>query len=185
MNCHICPINHALTRKDKRKIFYKVISVITPGDHRWRPITALVSSICCSMYCICVLQVIPYWAIDLFCRPHRDIRWCPFYFDFWWDVGAFRRHRSYRSNKRILENKTNSSEVITIYMRKLEIRIGKAHCSWYSFHSENNKWAVLSVDLRFLLLLVPSAHQLHSGAVPSPPMSNLIVEWVKINFSTG
>ena len=54
-------------------------------------------------------------------------------------------------------------------MRKLEIRIGKAHCSWYSFHSENNKWAVLSVDLRFLLLLVPSAHQLHSGAVPSPP----------------
>ena len=57
-------------------------------------------------------------------------------------------------------------------MRKLEIRIGKAHCSWYSFHSENNKWAVLSIDLRLLLLLVPSAHQLHSGAVPSPPVND-------------
>ena len=124
MNCHICPINHALTRKDKRKIFYKVISVITPGDHRWRPITALVSSICCSVYCICVLQVIPYCTIGLVCRPHRDIRRCPFYFDYLGDA-SFRRQRSYRSNKRILENMTNYSAVFTIYMRKLEIRIGK------------------------------------------------------------
>ena len=163
---------HWQVKTNKGKISYKVISVITPGDHRWRPITALVSSICCSAYCICVLQVIPYCTIGLVCRQHRDIRWCSFYFDYLGDA-SFRRQRSYRSNKRILENMTNYSAVFTIYMRKLEIRIGKAHCSWYSFHSENNKWAVLSIDLRLLLLLVPSAHQLQSWAVPSPPQCQI------------
>ena len=177
---------HWQVKTNKGKISYKVISVITPGDHRWRPITALVSSICCSVYCIYVLQVIPYCTIGLVCRPHRDIRWCSFYFDYLGDA-SFRRQRSYRSNKRILENMTNYSVVFTIYMRKLEIRIGKAHCSWYSFHSENNKWAVLSVDLRLLLLLVPSAHQLRallSGSFsPNVKFNCWMNEWR--NFLTG
>ena len=110
MNCHICPINNALTKKDKeRKNLlrgHQIQCVDTAVDHRWRPITALVSSICYTMYYICVLPVIPYWTIGLYRRPHRDIRWCPFYFDYL-GVAGFRRHRSCRSNKRILENKKN------------------------------------------------------------------------------
>ena len=46
--------------------------------------------------------------------------------------GAVGQKKDFRKQDKLISGIYN-------YMRKLEIRIGEAHCSWYSFHSENNK----------------------------------------------